>query len=242
VASSNKRRYKDYEYTLIRAKRISIELRINNGSIEVRAPYFYSKKDVDEFVASREKWIIKHLEQSTQQANDRKSFSLDYGDTVYLFGEPHVLKESEDKGWIKHGFTDCLFDDEILYLRPGLTPEQIKQTCIRIYRTMAAGHCIPRTHELAKIMSVTPGNIRISNAKSRWGSCSSKGSINYPWRLMMADDDAIDYLIVHELAHLIEMNHSKKFWSIVERYIPDYRERQKRLKQLQRRLVAENWD
>ncbi|MDR2568929.1 MAG: M48 family metallopeptidase, partial [Oscillospiraceae bacterium] len=75
-----------------------------------------------------------------------------------------------------------------------------------------------------------------------WGSCSAKKSLNFSWRLIMADEDVIDYVVVHELAHLIEMNHSVRFWAVVERVLPDYRERQKWLRELQRKLNVEDWD
>ena len=70
----------------------------------------------------------------------------------------------------------------------------------------------------------------ITGAKTRFGSCSSKGNISFSYRLMMYPEPAREYVVVHELAHLVEMNHSKRFYAIVERYLPDYKERKKQLK------------
>jgi len=88
----------------------------------------------------------------------------------------------------------------------------------------------------ANLMDVVPARVRVTGAMTRWGSCSSKGSLNFSWRLMLADDDVIDYVVVHELAHLREMNHSRRFWAIVAQVLPDYKTRQQKLKELQRNL------
>ena len=87
-----------------------------------------------------------------------------------------------------------------------------------------------KTEYYAKIMGLKYGRITITSAKTRFGSCSSSGNISYSYRLMLYPDAAIDYVVVHELAHLVEMNHSPKFYSIIEKVLPDYKERKKLLK------------
>lgn len=86
----------------------------------------------------------------------------------------------------------------------------------------------------AKQMGVSYQKIGITKAKTRWGSCSSKGNISFSYRLMLTPKDAIDYVIVHELAHLKEMNHSQKFWAIVGKMMPDYKERRRLLREFQK--------
>ncbi|MEM3513203.1 MAG: M48 family metallopeptidase, partial [Thermoplasmata archaeon] len=76
-----------------------------------------------------------------------------------------------------------------------------------------------------------PKKIKITSGKTRFGSCTSKGYINLSWRLVLAPPEIIDYVIVHELAHLKEPNHSKKFWAVVEKFIPDYKTKRKWLKE-----------
>ena len=75
------------------------------------------------------------------------------------------------------------------------------------------------------------GRITIREQKTRWGSCSSKGNLNFNWKLVLLAPELLDYVVVHELAHRREMNHSKNFWKIVEAELPDYRERRARLKE-----------
>jgi len=87
-------------------------------------------------------------------------------------------------------------------------------------------------------MGVTPAQVKVTGAKTRWGSCSSKGNLNFSWRLMLADEGAIDYVVVHELAHLREMNHSPRFWAVVEAAMPDYKQHRLRLKRQQAEMMA----
>lgn len=87
-----------------------------------------------------------------------------------------------------------------------------------------------KTEYYAKIMGLKYGRITITSAKTRFGSCSSKGNISYSYRLMLYPEEAIDYVVVHELAHLVEMNHSAAFYKVVASVLPDYKERKKLLK------------
>ncbi len=91
-------------------------------------------------------------------------------------------------------------------------------------------------------MEIIPTGLRITSAKTRWGSCSGKNSINFSWRLIMADEKTIDYVIVHELAHIKQHNHSSDFWKIVESTLPNYNQEKEKLKILGEKLSKENWD
>ena len=88
-----------------------------------------------------------------------------------------------------------------------------------------------RTAYFAKRMGVDYGRITIREQKTRWGSCSSKGNLNFNWTLVLLDPELLDYVVVHELAHRREMNHSAAFWKVVEAELPDYWERRARLKE-----------
>jgi predicted metal-dependent hydrolase len=209
-------------------------LYIRNGGVEVRAPLKVPKRDIDKFVASKEKWITDKLAQSNEQAAQRENFSLDYGDFVTYRGKeyPITAKTGNRLG----------FDDERFYMPSDLSPEQIKAACVQIYRLLAKRDLTNKVLDFAKQMGVMPTAVKINGAKTRWGSCSSRKSLNFSWRLIMADDDVVDYVVVHELSHLTEMNHSQKFWAIVENTLPDYRERKAKLKLLQKRLSLEDWE
>ena len=87
-----------------------------------------------------------------------------------------------------------------------------------------------RVDYYARIMGVNYGRITIRNQKTRWGSCSSQGNLNFNWHLVLLPAELLDYVVVHELAHRLEMNHSRRFWNQVGRILPDYETRRKRLR------------
>ncbi len=107
---------------------------------------------------------------------------------------------------------------------PKINPEEEQSL-----RKAAKEYFNCKTKEYADIMGLKYGRITITSAKTRFGSCSNKGNICFSYRLMAYPEAAREYVIVHELCHLVEMNHSKKFYALVERYLPDYRERKKLL-------------
>ena len=221
------------EYTLKRSNRKTTAVYVRDGSVEVRAPLKMPKRDIDRFVASKEKWIADKLAITIERVAQREKFTLDYGSQIAYSGKRYPIEAKEGN---RIGF-----DDERFYMPPDLAPEQIKAAVMQIYRLLAKRDLTNRTITLARKMSVSPSAIKITDARTRWGSCSGKKSINYSWRLVMADEDIIEYIIVHELAHLTELNHSGRFWKIVESVLPDYPERQARLKDWQSKLAFEDW-
>ena len=220
------------EYVLIRSKRRSLALHIRNGALEVRAPLTMPKMEIDKFVASREKWIAGKLAASEKQAKSRKNFQLDYGSAVLYLGSEYPI---EAKSGNLVGF------DNGFFMPPGLSSLEIKSACVQIYRLLAKRELTSRALHFSKHMNVAPSAVKINNAKTCWGSCSTRKSLNFSWRLVMSESDVVDYVVVHELAHLKEMNHSDRFWAIVESVLPDYLLRKKRLKELTRRLAEEDW-
>ena len=221
------------EYSLTRTNRKTAAIYVRNGGVEVRAPLRMPKRDVDNFILSKEKWIKEKLEKSLKQIEQRDAFELNFGDSVMLRGSmfPLVMRSGAHAG----------FDGEVFYMPPDLSPEKIKTVCVYIYRRLAKEHLTGRALFYKEIMGAPPYTVKINGAKTRWGSCSAKRNINFSWRLMMANDSVIDYVVVHELTHLFELNHSRRFWAIVSRIMPDYKQRESGLRELQDKLTGENW-
>ena len=108
--------------------------------------------------------------------------------------------------------------------------DSLSEDDIKLIKREAKKYLKDKTEHFANIMGIKYGRITITGAKTRFGSCSSKGNISYSYRLMLYPEQAREYVVVHELAHVCEMNHSKRFYAIVERFLPDYKERRRLLR------------
>jgi len=221
------------QYTLIRSARKTIAIYIRpNGDVEVRAPRRAPARDIDAFVRAKAQWIAEKRSLVLARDEKRSRFALDYDSRVLVLGE--------DWG-IRTGRTGYDLQGRQLLIPNGLEADELKSACERGYRKLARDLLPAKIERYAARMGVAPASIRISGAATRWGSCSGKGSLNFSWRLMMAPGEVIDYVVVHELAHLREMNHSPRFWAVVAAAMPEYQTHRAALKQLQARLAEENW-
>jgi predicted metal-dependent hydrolase len=221
-------------YTLTRSRRKTAAIHVRGSEVEVRAPLRMPKREIDRFVLKKENWTLKSLAKQQAQAAQKEAFAINYGSSILFRGKSYPITQ-------RNG-TRAGFDDEKFYMPTGLSSGQIKATCVRLYKIIAKAHIAKRVDFFASQMGVTQTAVKINSAMKRWGSCSSRKSLNFSWRLIMADDAIIDYVVVHELAHIKEMNHSSRFWAVVERVLPDFCERKHQLKELQHHLNNEDWE
>ncbi len=151
---------------------------------------------------------------------------LENGDTLYYLGEARtlrVMREERSRARVK------LVMDLLLMWVPYEADYEYRRE--KWYRREAAAIFEEKAEEFAKRLHVSFEDIRIKDQKSRWGSCSSKRNMNFNWRLLMAPEPVCDYVIIHELCHLVHMNHSADFWNLVESICPDYRQYKKWLRE-----------
>jgi predicted metal-dependent hydrolase len=222
------------EYQLVRSDRKSMVIRVTrDAEVVVCAPRKAPRRDIDRFVREKRAWIDGHLAEMRRRKARRDAFAPYYGDMVLLNGREYPIVSVEGR---RAGF-----DGKQITAPAGLSAAQVKRLMIQVYRMVAEQVLPARTSYYAERMGVRPSGVCVTAARTRWGSCSGKNSINYSWRLILAPDEAIDYVVVHELAHIREHNHSERFWRIVESVLPDYRRRKKQLAGLQERLGAEDW-
>lgn len=222
------------QYTLIRSKRKTLAVHIvKGGKVEVRAPLSLPIKDIERFLLQKQNWIHSHVQKILVQEAAKSQFTLNYGDTVLLMGKKiPILPNTSQKP---------LFNGNSFLIPKDLQSEKIKTACIQLYKQIAKTYLTQKTAVFSNRMNVFPRKVEIGSAKKRWGSCTSDQTIRYSWRLMMAEEDVIEYVVVHELAHIYQMNHSPQFWRIVAFYLPDYKQRQRKLKQLEQVLLSEDW-
>ena len=229
-------------YTLRRSKRKSLSIQIKHGQVFVLAPYRYPVAQIEQFMRDKSSWIQQHLQNSQAKQALKDQFTLAYGDTIPYRGQ-RVTLVATDKPATHHNHPPVYTPDtNCLHLPQNLDSDQIKAACIHWYKQQAKAHTTARTAHYTPLMGQSPASLKVSSAKTRWGSCSSRRTVTFSWRLMMASDSAIDYVVVHELAHLWEMNHSAKFWAHVARVMPDYEQRMAQLRATERQLSEQNWE
>lgn len=209
---------REITYTLKRCQRKSIGLQIDHHGLRISAPLQTALPHIDTVLREKAGWITKKLDQ--WQA--KKSLALTWAhDTAYpLLGEPWriALKPSGEIEMARQ-FT-CEAAEQPL---ARLNPRQIEQFVMAWYGQQAVACFKERIAIYAPALHVPPPPFRLSQAKTRWGSCNSRGLVTLNWRLIQLPLHLIDYVVAHELAHLIEMNHSKTFWRLVGTIYPDYR-------------------
>jgi predicted metal-dependent hydrolase len=207
---------------LIRSKRRTIALVVErDGSVTVRAPLRMSAKDIEEFVGKHSNWVKKkQLELQSRTPAQPREFKA--GEHFLYLGRTYRLEFSQNT---KHK----LILDETFQL--SITQKENAEMLFREwYRKQAARHIPERVTHFAEQFDLKVEKVRITSARTRWGSCSPKGTLSLSWRLMMTPPDVIDYVVIHELAHTVHHNHSTRFWKLVERWLPDYKERRRQLR------------
>jgi len=220
-------------YKLFRTNRKTCAIYVRDGAVEVHAPRRMPQAEIEGFLAVKSDWIQEKLALSTALFEQRTSFSLTYGDTVRYLGDlyPILAQPGKQVGLSPDGF----------FMPPDLTPEEIKAACVQIYRRSAKSVLPQKVQRFAEQMDVLPRNVKITSAKTRWGSCSARGNLCFSWQVMMAGEPEVDYIVIHELAHLKELNHGPQFWALVEKFLPEYETCKDRLNALQDQLRLENW-
>lgn len=212
-------------YTLIRTKRKTVAIQVkSDGSVAVCAPQRLAKREIDRVVQQKEGWILAHQQQMQQRQQAQESFCLSNG-RLPLFG-----------GWLPITYTDTktpFCSQGTCFLARGEEAELWEQA-ERLYRSIAREQLERRVADYANRMGVHPTGLRITGAKGRWGSCSGKNSLNFSWRLILAPEHCVDYVVVHELCHILHHDHSTAFWQEVENWFPDWQQCREQLGQLAR--------
>jgi predicted metal-dependent hydrolase len=201
--------------SLIRSRRKTIALIITReGKLVVRAPLRASRDQIDALVIEKSAWIRAH--QSAMLARRQpivKQFVE--GDAFFYLGQAYALHFLLGRG------RGVEMRDGHFQLA-SMPPSEARQTLIAWYKRQARTVLEERVRVHAARLGYLPGQVRISSARTRWGSCSSSGTLSFTWRLVMAPLAAVDYVVVHELVHLSIKNHSQDFWKRVAAAYPSW--------------------
>jgi len=193
-------------------------IKVEAGAVSVVVPIDLSSNQISNLLAKKNRWIKEKiiLHRDAQPVSDKQYIS---GESFSYLGRNYRLKVN--KGRQK---PVVLSNGRFVVTAPNGTDdsEMIRAALTTWYENHAETKFKEKSKRYAKVIGVDYSSVEIKNYKSRWGSCSTEGHIKFNWKIIMAPNRIVDYVVVHELCHLMHHDHSPKFWKSVERMIPDY--------------------
>lgn len=216
------------DFALQRSARRSIGLRIDHRGLRVGAPLRASLRDIETLIREHGIWVLDKLADWRERPPPERFAVID-GALLDILATPTRLRI------VPATRAASAFSADEIYLAvpAGTAPGKVLENALRHQaRTLFAA----RLAHFAPQLGVAPPPLRLSSARTRWGSCSARGNIALNWRLILMPPAIVDYVVCHELAHLKEMNHSPRFWSVVEQLCPDWKAQRNELRRLGRQL------
>jgi len=207
-----------------RRRKKTLSVRVDtDGTVIVRVPWRYDHGEVHGFLRRHAGWIDRQVRRAAESARlsppAAGTKAYPYLGRLYPLAAPAdqaaALAWSPDKGF-----------------SATVTEARVLERLLRQWYIHRAHETIPgRVLHFAGIMGLSPKKVRISGARSRWGSCSGRDTLSFSWRTVTLPAALIDYIVIHELAHLKERNHGPRFWHLVSRFMPDHKSHRARLRQ-----------
>lgn len=200
-----------------RSKRKTLALYIGHCKVQVRAPLCASHREINEFIQSNHNWIAQRLHEESQRF--KETLRIERGAKIFYRARELtiVFKEGRKKRVLVRG-------DKFIIQGYKLTPAKAREQLEDYLIDKASDYILPRARGLARYLGVDHkiNEIRLRKTKSKWGYCTSEGVIQYNWLIMLAPYSIIDYMIAHEVCHLLHMDHSRRFWNLVGSVCPNY--------------------
>lgn len=213
---------------IIRSHRRTIALEVTPAAtLIVRAPLQASAPFIEKIIRQKSSWIVKKLNEMKKRplspfheyADGEVFFFLGRAYPMHIINNVSITIERSDKLYV----SSTLLPDIRNHIKGWYKEEARKEIQARcMWFSMKTGH--------------VPTSVRITDAQRRWGSCTHKGGLNFSWRLIQAPPDIVDYVVVHELVHISQPDHSRQFWEKVRKVMPDYERRRKWLRENERLL------
>lgn len=210
-------------YALQRSRRRrTISLLIDERGLRVAAPLKAPQQAIDALLREHAAWVIRKVRDWQQKQPPPRQWRS--GEQIMLYGTPVTLAT-------RTGIDSPLLEqDRLLLGLHGLEPDEIESTVRDWLKQQALALYTHRCHEFSAQLELPVPKVRLSNARTRWGSCHASGRISMNWRLVQTPAAWIDYVAAHEVAHLRQMNHSPAFWRTVAELVPDYADRRAALR------------
>jgi predicted metal-dependent hydrolase len=212
----------------IRSRRRTVALEVTpHATLIVRAPHRVPDGFIEEMIRKKRAWILRKFAEMRARPQ-AVAHQYEEGEIFWFLGRSYPLHTIDDT-------TTGITRTDRLNVPRAFTKDLPKQIR-RWYRDEAAAEIRSRCMWFSMMTGYSPASIRITDARQRWGSCTHRGGLNFSWRLIQAPLAIVDYVILHELVHLKQMDHSPRFWKKVEELMPDYRQRKEWLRANERLL------
>jgi len=201
------------QYTLVRSKRRTISIQVHpEKGVLIRAPRLVSERRIEKFLKEKETWVKKHIE----KVEKKRAQISNQKHTLKFLGKP--LSQTTLQNLTNKKQLESWYKAQALPILEKRT-EHFTKILQQNYKPL-----IPRK-------APTPGQVKIRSYKSRWGTCHANNAITYNWRIIMAPPLVVDYLVAHEVSHLIHKNHQKRFHALLEKLLPGYKKHRKWLRE-----------
>lgn len=216
-----KRVYKDIEYSLVRSRRRTASIYVErDGQISIQVPTALADAAIERLIEGKRRWIYRNLAEWRDLNSHRVAREYVNGEGFLYLGRSYrlrLVKRAAELLSLKDGYF-CLRATESEKTRADAAFKAF-------YREKGLLRIPPRVAFFQDKIGVEPEAIRVIDLKHRWASCSAGGTLNFHWKCMMAPVAVIDYIVVHELAHLVNPNHDLRFWNEIDKVMPDFQVR-----------------
>lgn len=205
------------EFRFARSRRRTIGISIDADGLAVAAPYFAPWGEIERFLLEKSRWILRKLDEWSKAARPLRIAGA-HGETIPLHGRLLTLELSEGARRFEVADERLVMQLRRPHERPRVRTELVRGLKVHALQTLA-----PRVAHYASMVGRPQPRLAVSNARTQWGVCTQDGRIRLSWRLVHVAPELADYVVAHEVAHLVELNHSQRFWAVVERLYPDFR-------------------
>ncbi len=212
----------DFDLIYKRRKTIGIYIDIY-GRVEMRVPKEVSEEKALQLLEKKWDWVQHKSKEMKQKTAGHKEKVYDPGEIFLYLGNSYPIEISEDKN-VKQDYVMLEGDKLHIYVKQQ-DEERIKQALKRFYYKQCKALVEKRIQFYQNNFKLKPRAIRIANNNSNWGTCDSNLQLTFNWKLAMAPLEVIDYVVVHEMCHMVHLNHERSFWRLVGKILPDYEQR-----------------
>lgn len=225
----------DFQLTYKKRKTMGIYIDVY-GNVELRVPRDTSDQGIADLLESKWSWIVRKQTEMKERTKGFKEKTYQEGEEFLYLGKHYPITIQEDGASKK---ASIIFEEDILKITVPIRDEELlKKLMTKFYKQQCKRLVETRIRVYQSNFKVKPKSIKINGNKKNWGTCNTLRELTFNWKLAMAPLDVIDYVVIHEMCHMVHMNHDRSFWRLVGKYMPDYEAKQDWLKHSHWKMVV----